>query len=76
LDAAEGGGSSSEATRSHTPIVGLGRNLAEKIEERTGNRFGGKGGGQLGRSGRAAAACGSGVPASPRGCGETRSREK
>jgi hypothetical protein len=76
LDAAEGGGGSPEATRSRAPAVGLGWDLAEKIEERTGNRFGGKRGGQLGRSGRAAAARGSGVPASPRGCGEMRPREK
>jgi hypothetical protein len=74
--AAEGGGGSPEAMRSRTPAVGLGRDLAEKIEERTGNRFGGKRGGQLGRSVRAAAARGSGVPASPRGCGETRLRGK
>jgi hypothetical protein len=76
LNAAAGGGGSPETTRSRASAVGLGWDQAEKIEERTGNHFGGKRGGQLGRGGRAAAARGSGVPTSPRGCGETRPREK
>jgi hypothetical protein len=48
----------------------------KEYEGSTRNRPRGFGDGQIGRSGRAAAADGSGAPVSPRGSGKARPREK
>jgi hypothetical protein len=76
LGAAEGDGSSPEAMRLDASGLDSGYGWHGERERSTGNRPMGFRDGQIGRSGRAAAADSSGAPVSPRGSEKARPREK
>jgi hypothetical protein len=76
LGVAEGDGSSLEAKRLGASGLDSGYGWHGEREGGTGNRPRGFGDGQIGRSGRAAAAGGSEAPVSPRGSGNARPREE